>query len=178
MGAGPSHAVSSPTQARIIGNTHLCCANLQQAGCPPFCTPDEWNRIVAASQPMGQPNCCQIVCMPPYTAQMVAQQLSVEFPHLIVTASHSWIFGLDYWELQLLISPRQMTGQQMMGQPMMMGQPVQAVAVVAPQPFIVTCPHGVSPGAAVMVVHPTTGQQLQVQVPPGISAGMQFQVQA
>lgn len=83
-------------------------------------------------------------------------------------SSESWIFGLDYWELSLIILPKQQ-----LAQPQQM-----AVPVVAAQLFFVTCPPGVSSGAMVAIAHPVTGQQLQVQIPAGISAGMPFQVQA
>ena len=43
--------------------------------------------------------------------------------------------------------------------------------------MMVACPHGVKPGDAIMVAM-LDGQQVQVQVPPGVAEGGQFMVQA
>ena len=65
-----------------------------------------------------------------------------------------------------------------------MHQPAAAVAVASAMPMqqpamtsvIVTCPPGMKPGDAVQVAGPG-GQMMQVQVPMGVMAGGQFQVQ-
>lgn len=54
-------------------------------------------------------------------------------------------------------------------QPVVMAQPVA-------QPFMVPVPAGVNPGEVMMVQSPVTGQMLQVQVPPNVGPGGQFQV--
>lgn len=105
---------------------------MQEAGCPPFCQPDEWSRIVAASAPIAKTFHCQNgpPCSgPPDTAKEVAGQLSVQFPHLdfrghgvfcVDGGSGPFAKQYHYWELWILVSPKSHT--EAAPQPMVMQQ--------------------------------------------------------
>jgi len=82
-------------------------------------------------------------------------------------------------QVQMQMQPQmQMQMQQQQMQMQMQQQPIMAVAqpVQAQQPMAIMAPPGTGPGSMIQIQNPRTGQMMQVQVPPGVQGGQQFQV--
>jgi hypothetical protein len=101
MGAAPSQPSCVGGQVTLVAKSAPCSAglfepDLAMGGLP--CTLQEYDAILNAARPLGQPAPCQNGCARPRTGDEVCLRLNASFPHLAFSVNTQWIQQCEkYW---------------------------------------------------------------------------------